>query len=160
MTGSADTAHAAPRPQDLAALRVQLALEADPRPGTRPLRDTALATFGIELVVADAARTNMVVVRMAPTFAGAAGALHVLAESAASTAAGLAAGPGRRAFGAELNAATLAAPALSGPVLAVAEPVRLERDLHTWRIRVFDADDALVLDARCTLSVVAAPTTR
>lgn len=129
-------------------------LPADPRPGTRPLADTALGALGIELLECTAER---VVARM-PVDGSIAcrGLLLVLAESVASTAAGLAAGDGRRAFGAELNAAFLAQPT-AGTVTAVATPWALTHDRHVWRIEARDGADEQVLESRCTLSVVDAP---
>ena len=127
------------------------ALDADPRPGTRPLADTALGVLGIELVACSPAE---VVARMEVDGAAAAtGVLLVLAETAASTAAGLAAGPARRAFGAELNASFVARP-VSGTVVATATPLTLLAERHVWQIRVVDAARQLVLESRCTLGVV------
>lgn len=84
------------------------------------------------------------------------GPLLVLAETAASTAAGLAAGMGNRAFGAELDGSFVAQP-VHGMATAVATPLLLRDDRHVWRIEVRDATGALVLESRCTLSVVDAP---
>jgi uncharacterized protein (TIGR00369 family) len=140
----------------LASLADEPALTRDPRPGTRSLPDTALGVLGIELVVCEPTR---VVARM-PLAAdrGGSGTLLVLAETVASTAAGLAAGVGRRAFGAELNASWLAIdrPA-GGIVLAEATPIRLDPTLHTWRIVVVDGAGTKLLEARCSLGVVDAP---
>lgn len=130
---------------------------ADPRPGTRALADSALGVLGIELVLVADDRT---VLRMpAPTHADR-GALLVLAESAASTAAGHAVGPRRRAFGAELDASFLLEPGhpLVGPVLAEATPLVTEGHRHTWRITVTDATGERALESRCTLGIVDAPT--
>ncbi|MEO6867255.1 MAG: hotdog fold thioesterase [Gaiellales bacterium] len=130
------------------------ALPEDPRPGTRPLADTALGALGIELLECGADR---VVARM-PVDGSTAmrSRMLVLAETAASTAAGIAAGPGLRAFGTELNASIVATPA-AGPVLASALPLMLGTDRHVWRIVACDATGARVLEARCTLSIVATP---
>jgi acyl-coenzyme A thioesterase PaaI-like protein len=128
------------------------ALPADPRPGTRALDDTALGALGIDLLVASATRT---VLRMPAPTARDRGLLLVLAESAASTGAGLAAGPDARAFGAELNAHFLADPT-PGTVIAIAEPLLVEPTRQVWHVRAFDGRDALLLDGRCTLGVVAA----
>lgn len=130
------------------------ALEEDPRPGTRPLAQSALGALGIELIECS---PRHVVARMpVDGGAGARGLLLVLAETAASTAAGLAAGEGRRAFGAELNASFVAGPR-AGNVVAEATPFRLTSDQHVWRIAAVDEDGMQVLEARCTLSVVDAP---
>lgn len=136
-------------------MRELLALEADPRPGTRPLADTALGVLGIELVSCDPRR---VVARMTVDGSSAGpGVLLVLAETAASTAAGMAVGPGRRAFGAELNASFVRRPC-PGVVVAVATPLAIAAERHVWAIRVTDGRDELVLESRCTLGVVDAPT--
>lgn len=127
------------------------ALEEDPRPGTRALEDTALGALALELIECS---PRHVVARI-PIDGGPAsrGLLLVLAESAASTAAGLAAGPGRRAFGAELDASFLRAPH-AGVVVAEATPWQLDEDRQVWRIAAVDEQGTHVLEARCTLSVV------
>ncbi len=129
-------------------------LTADPRPGTRPLVDTALGVLGIELLACTAERVEA---RM-PVDGSVAcrGLLLVAAETVASTAAGLAAGSGRRAFGAELDASFVVQPA-AGVTRALATPLVLHDDRHVWRIEVHDSTGARVLESRCTLSVVAAP---
>lgn len=129
-------------------------LTSDPRPGTRPLDATALGALGIELLECS---TERVVARM-PVDGSIAcrGLLLVVAETVASTAAGLAAGEGRRAFGAELDASFVAQPA-PGMTIAVATPYVRGADRHVWRIRVHDTVGQLVLESRCTLSVVNAP---
>ena len=77
-------------PLTLRRLLDQPALDADPRPGTRPLAQSSLAVLGIELLEVGADR---VIVRMpAPAHVRERATLLVLAESAASTAAGTAAG--------------------------------------------------------------------
>ncbi|MCW2956465.1 MAG: thioesterase superfamily protein [Thermoleophilia bacterium] len=145
-----------PSINDIATLREAPALADDPRPGTRPLRDSALAALGIELLRADAGR---VVLRMPGAVARRTGAMLVLAESVASTASGVEVGPGRRAFGAELNAATLARPSGDGPVVAEGIAIRTDPSQQVWSVRAVDAADKLVLESRCTLSVVDAPST-
>lgn len=129
-------------------------LTADPRPGTRPLADTALGVLDIELLACSAHRVEA---RM-PVDGSVAcrGLLLVVAETVASTAAGLAAGAPRRAFGAELDASFIAQPA-PGITRAVATPLVLHDDRHVWRIEVHDATGAQVLESRCTLSVVDDP---
>lgn len=129
-------------------------MSVDPRPGTRPLADTALGVLGIELLTCDPER---VVARM-PVDGSIAcrGLLLVLAETAASTAAGLAAGARRRAFGAELNASFVAQPT-AGRVMAEATPWSITDDRHVWRIVATDAAGVCVLESRCTLSVVDTP---
>lgn len=129
-------------------------LDADPRPGTRPLAGTALGAFSIQLVSADPA---CVVARMPTPASGSTASLYVLAETVASTAAGLEVGPGRRAFGAELDAATLEHEPWGAFVEARATPLALARERHVWQIDVRDGADTLVLRGRCTLSIVDAP---
>jgi 1,4-dihydroxy-2-naphthoyl-CoA hydrolase len=81
------------------------------------------------------------------------GASAVLAESAASIGAYLAAGPDtHRALGIELNISHLKALG-SGTVRAVATPVRRGRSLHVWRIDIADAGGDGVATARCTLAI-------
>lgn len=129
-------------------------LTADPRPGTRPLTETALGVLNIELLACTPERVEA---RM-PVDGSVAcrGLLLVVAETVASTAAGLAAGVGRRAFGAELDASFVAQPA-AGIAIAVATPLVLLAERHVWRIEVRDSSGALVLESRCTLSVVDIP---
>ena len=129
-------------------------LTSDPRPGTRALEHTALGVLGIELLACSPERVEA---RM-PVDGSIAcrGLLLVVAETVASTAAGLAAGTGRRAFGAELDASFVAQPA-AGMMRAVATPLVLHDDRHVWRIAVHDAAGSLVLESRCTLSVVDTP---
>lgn len=145
-----------PPTPSLEELRCAPALPADPRPGTRALADTALGGLGIELVLVALERT---VLRMPAPQHAERSLLLVLAESAASTAAGSAVGPMRRAFGAELDASFLLPPAhrLSGPVLAEATPLVTDGHRHTWRIVVTDAAGTRALEARCTLGIVDAP---
>lgn len=143
-----------PLTTDLDAFVDAAALDGDPRPGTRPLDQTALGVLGIELIECS---PRHVVARM-PIAEGTSspGLLLVLAETAASTAAGMAAGAGRRAFGAELDASFLAAPRGTA-VIAEATPYVLGEELHTWRIVVVDGEGTHVLEARCTLGVVELP---
>lgn len=143
-----------PLTADLEAFVDAAAFEGDPRPGTRSLADTALGALGIDLIECSP-RHVVARMRLVPG-PGARGTLLVLAETVASTAAGLAAGHGRRAFGAELDAAFLAEPR-GAAVVAEATPFRLGRDRHVWRIVVVDAAGTHVLESRCTLGVVDAP---
>ena len=138
----------------LAAYAHAEALTADPRAGTRRLANTALGALGIELLECTAAT---VIARMPAPDAASMGTLYVLAESVASTAAGLAVATGRRAFGAELNAATLVNPE-PGYVMAQATPLALGDALHVWAIEIVDEQATLILEGRCTLGVVDAPT--
>lgn len=131
------------------------ALPEDPRPGTRPLAQSALGALGIELV---SCSPDAVVGRMPCTHPGSTGALLVLAETLASTAAGLAAGPLRRAFGAELNASFPSRELADGTCVGVATPLRLTDDSHVWAIEIVDVVGTLALTGRCTLSVVTSET--
>lgn len=143
--------------EDLAQLR-RLAqadpLPADPRHGAGPLATTSLGQLGIELLEV---HVDRVIARMPAPGRFDRGALLVLAESAASTAAGTAAGPSRRAFGAELDAAFLDADWAGPVVLAQATPLVVDPARHTWRIEVVDALGTRLLEARCTLGIVDAP---
>lgn len=130
-----------------------LALDADPRPGTSPLSQTALGALGIELLAASA---EAAVARVTVSSPGGRGVLLVAAETVASTAANMLVGPGRRAFGAELDAAWTGTPV--GRVVTVAVPLASEGDLHVWRIVAVDDSGRQVLEGRCSLGVVAAPT--
>ena len=129
------------------------ALVADPRPGTRALERTALHALGIELV--DCAPDRVIARMTSDGSRSFRSQLLVLAETTASTAAGLAAGPTRRAFGTELNASVIATPA-PGTIIAVAVPWIVDEDRHVWRIAAHDSTGARVLESRCTLSIVEA----
>ncbi|MCB0877622.1 MAG: hypothetical protein KDC46_01390 [Thermoleophilia bacterium] len=137
-------------------LRDAPAIPADPRPGTRPLDQTALGALGIELLHCG---PDHVAVRVAlPAHAGGGfGPLLVAAETAASTAANLRCGPEQRAFGAELDAASLTPDAASTRAVVVATELAIHEDRHVWRITAWGDDDQQLLEARCTLGVVAAP---
>jgi acyl-coenzyme A thioesterase PaaI-like protein len=132
-------------------------LPSDPRPGTRPLEQTALGALGIELLRCD---PEAVVLRVELPIvgAGAAGILLVAAESAASTAANLRCAPGDRAFGAELDAALLEQePRAHGAALVVATELAIGDTLQTWRVTAYSRAGDALLEGRCTLGVVAAP---
>ncbi|MCW2949082.1 MAG: hypothetical protein JWN41_95 [Thermoleophilia bacterium] len=148
--------HISKRTAALAALSDSPALQNDPRPGTVSLANTALGALGIELLIA---RADRVVMRMCGSAVNAPSALLVLAESAASTAAGIAAGCNRRAFGAELDGTWLNAADSRAVVLAEAEPLALTHTRHTWRICIASDDATPLFEGRCTLSVVDSPTT-
>lgn len=141
---------------DLEAFVDAAPLDGDPRPGTRPLAQTALGVLGIELI--ECSQRHVVARMPLPPGPVARGTLLVLAETAASTAAGLAAGEGRRAFGAELDAAFLDEPR-GAAVVAEATPYAIGPELQFWRIVLVDAAGTHVLEARCTLGVVDAPPT-
>lgn len=84
------------------------------------------------------------------------GVSALLAESAASFGAALAAGPERSVVGIELNASHLRS-VRDGHLTAVATPVRVGRTIQVWQIALTDDAGRAVCEARCTLSVLGAP---
>ncbi|HVA07479.1 MAG TPA: PaaI family thioesterase [Acidimicrobiales bacterium] len=80
------------------------------------------------------------------------GVSALLAESAASFGAALAAGPDRRVVGIELNASHLRAVS-DGHLTATATPVRVGRTVQVWRIALTDDADRAICDARCSVAV-------
>ena len=84
------------------------------------------------------------------------GVSALLAESAASFGAALAAGPERSVVGIELNASHLRS-LRDGHLTAEATPVRVGRTVQVWRISLHDDAGRAVCEARCTLSVLGAP---
>src|SRR6516162_4194772 len=84
------------------------------------------------------------------------GVSALLAESAASLGAFLAAGPERRVVGIELNASHLR-PLREGHLTADATPVRVGRTVQVWRIELTDDEERPICEARCTLAVVVTP---
>jgi len=84
------------------------------------------------------------------------GVSALLAESAASYGAALAAGPGRNVVGIELNASHLRS-VREGHLTAEATPVRVGRTVQVWRIALSDDDGRAICEARCTLSVLDRP---
>jgi 1,4-dihydroxy-2-naphthoyl-CoA hydrolase len=81
------------------------------------------------------------------------GVSALLAESAASYAASLAAGPRRHVVGIELNASHLRA-VRDGHLTAEATPVRVGRSVQVWRVALHDDNGRAVCEARCTLAVL------
>ena len=81
------------------------------------------------------------------------GVSALLAESAASFGAALAAEPGRSVVGIELNASHLRS-VRDGHLTAEATPVRVGRTIQVWRISLTDDDGRAICEARCTLSVL------
>jgi len=77
----------------------------------------------------------------------------LLAESAASLGAALAAGPGRRVVGIEIGASHLRA-VREGNLIATATPVRAGRTVQVWEIRLTDGGGRAISLARCTLAVM------
>ena len=84
------------------------------------------------------------------------GVSALLAESAASLGAFLAAGPDRSVVGIELNASHLRS-LRAGHLTAEATPVRVGRTVQVWRIALTDDDGRAICEARCTLAVLGAP---
>jgi uncharacterized protein (TIGR00369 family) len=114
----------------------------------------------VEVLEADAAR---VVLRLPVTWKvhQPYGILHggvsaLLAESAASFGASLAAGRDRRVVGIELNASHLRS-VREGNITATATPLRLGRTVQVWSITVTDDDERAICAARCTLAVLGGP---
>jgi 1,4-dihydroxy-2-naphthoyl-CoA hydrolase len=77
----------------------------------------------------------------------------VLAESAASVGAHLAAPEGRTAAGIEVNANHVRS-VREGTLTATATPLHTGRTTQVWSVEIRDADDQLVCASRCTLAVV------
>lgn len=84
------------------------------------------------------------------------GVSALLAESAASFGAALAAGPDRSVVGIELNASHLRS-LRDGHLTADATPVRVGRTIQVWRISLTDDDGRAICEARCSLAVLGAP---
>ncbi len=84
------------------------------------------------------------------------GVSALLAESAASFGAAMAAGPGRNVVGIELNASHLRSVS-DGHLTAEATPVRVGRTIQVWRIALTDDAGRAICEARCTLAVLGTP---
>jgi uncharacterized protein (TIGR00369 family) len=84
------------------------------------------------------------------------GVSALLAESAASLGAALAAGPERSVVGIELSASHLRA-LRDGHLTAEATPVRVGRTVQVWRIVLTDDDGRAICESRCTLAVLDGP---
>jgi 1,4-dihydroxy-2-naphthoyl-CoA hydrolase len=84
------------------------------------------------------------------------GVSALLAESAASFGAALAAGRERQVVGIELNASHLRA-VRDGSITATATPLRVGRTIQVWSIAVTDDAERAVCAARCTLAVLGGP---
>jgi 1,4-dihydroxy-2-naphthoyl-CoA hydrolase len=81
------------------------------------------------------------------------GVSALLAESAASFGAALAAGPDRQVVGIELNASHLRS-VRDGNLTATATPLRVGRTVQVWSIAVTDDANRAICAARCTLAVL------
>jgi uncharacterized protein (TIGR00369 family) len=84
------------------------------------------------------------------------GVSALLAESAASLGAALAAGPGRSVVGIELSASHLRG-LRDGHLTAEATPVRVGRTVQVWRIVLTGDDGRAVCESRCSLAVLDGP---
>jgi uncharacterized protein (TIGR00369 family) len=87
-----------------------------------------------------------------------AGILHggvslVLAETAASTGAGINCPPGKMPVGQEINANHIR-PKRSGTLRAVATPLHIGRTSQVWSVEIRDEDAKLVCISRCTLAII------
>ncbi|MFB6249591.1 MAG: PaaI family thioesterase [Salinibacter sp.] len=86
------------------------------------------------------------------------GVLHggvsvVLAESAASVGAYLAAPDGHAAVGIEVNANHVRS-VQQGRLVAVATPLHTGRTTHVWDVKIHHEGDTLICVSRCTLAIV------
>ncbi len=84
------------------------------------------------------------------------GVSALLAESAASFGASLAAGRGRQVVGIEINASHLRG-VTDGHLTATATPLRVGRTVQVWSIALTDDEDRAICAARCTLAVLEGP---
>lgn len=84
------------------------------------------------------------------------GVSALLAESAASLGAALAAGPDRQVVGIEINASHLRS-VRDGHLTATATPLRAGRTVQVWSISLTDDEERVICQARCTLAVLGAP---
>jgi uncharacterized protein (TIGR00369 family) len=84
------------------------------------------------------------------------GVSALLAESAASFGASLAAGPDRQVVGIELNASHLRS-VRDGHLTATATPLRAGRTVQVWAITLTDDEGRTICAARCSLAVLGAP---
>jgi 1,4-dihydroxy-2-naphthoyl-CoA hydrolase len=84
------------------------------------------------------------------------GVSALLAESAASFGASLAAGRERQVVGIELNASHLRGVS-DGHITATATPLRVGRTVQVWSIAVTDDVDRAICAVRCTLAVLGGP---
>jgi 1,4-dihydroxy-2-naphthoyl-CoA hydrolase len=84
------------------------------------------------------------------------GVSALLAESAASFGAALAAGSERQVVGIELNASHLRS-VRDGNLTATATPLRVGRTVQVWSIAITDDENRAICAARCTLAVLGLP---
>lgn len=131
-------------------------MENDPRIGTRPLDQTVLHSLDITIIEASGDRV-VLSMPVGPKVHQPYGILHggvsvVLAETAASVGAALAAGPEFAVFGMEINANHIR-PVTDGTVVATGTPIHVGRTTQVWETRIVDEGDRLVCVSRCTLAV-------
>ncbi len=124
----------------------------DPRPNVNDLLDVETLEAGPERVVMRIPVDWRVHQPMGILHGGVSA---LLAESAASLGAFLAAGPDRSVVGIELNASHLRS-LRDGHLTAVATPVRVGRTVQVWGIALTDDDGRPICQARCTLAVLGA----
>ncbi len=86
------------------------------------------------------------------------GVSALLAEGAASIGGVVSCEPGYAVVGTELNISHLR-PLRSGVITATATPIRKGRTVQVWAIEMTDARGRQISVARCSLQVIAAPTT-
>jgi uncharacterized protein (TIGR00369 family) len=112
--------------------------------------------LGITVVSADSERV-VVQVQVGPTVHQPYGILHggvsvLLAESAASLGAAIAAGPDYIAMGVEISASHLRS-MTTGTLTATAEPVRIGRSMQVWNIDLTDENGRLICVSRCSVAI-------
>jgi len=121
------------------------------------VRRGVVGVLGIETVAAGPSRVELRLLVDERVHQGY-GILHggvsaLLAETAASLGASLAAPPGHFVVGIELNASHLR-PMREGVLTTVATPVRVGRAVQVWEISLTDEKEREICRSRCTLSVV------
>ncbi|WP_022836255.1 hotdog fold thioesterase [Salisaeta longa] len=136
----------------------------DPQPTQKPLHPSEWTgvtdVLGIEFEEVSAERV-VATMPVTPRHHQPFGYLHggvsvVLAESAASVGAYLAAPPGYGAMGVEINANHVRS-MRTGRLRAVAAPVHVGRRTQVWTIDLRDSEGRLICTSRCTLAVVEQP---
>ena len=124
-------------------------------------QETLLSTLGIEIVEATKERV-VATMPVGPRVHQPFGLLHggasvALAETAASTAAGMNVDQASEiVVGIEINANHLRA-RQAGTVTATATPLHVGRRTQVWDVRIVDEEGRAVCASRCTLAVVPRP---
>jgi len=125
-------------------------------------RISAVIGAALPMTFEEASKERVVVtMEVTPRTHQPAGILHggaslVLAETAASTGAGINCPTGKRPVGQEINANHIR-PKRSGTLRAVAVPLHRGRTSHVWSVEIRDEDGKLVCVSRCTLAIIDAP---